>query len=143
MRKFSVISLIAAAAMSLAACAPLAKSVGPPDNLVPDIAASTTADERLGLGVEIAFTAAVKGVIIATRAGLIKGEDADKVRAIKDEAFKGVCITRAAYDLANAIPRSADEKQRCDHLLPSILPTFGTAETAAKSAIRRLLALIP
>lgn len=140
MRMLSIIAL-AAASLMLPACS--ATTMAAPENLLPAVADNTTADETIGLTVEIDFIAAAKGLTIAAKSGLIKGDDATKALAIKEDAFRGVCITRAAYDLANKRERSAEEKARCDHLLPDILPNFLSAEASAKALISQLLKLIP
>ena len=124
MRKFSVISLIAAAAMSLAACAPLATAVGPPDNLVPAAAADQTVlDEQVAISVELAYQAAVLTVSTATKAGLVKGDTAVKLLDADRVAYQAVLAVRAAYDTGNA-------------------RSYAEAALSAQSAIRGVIALI-
>jgi hypothetical protein len=124
MRKFSVISLIAAAAMSLAACTTLATSVGPPDNLVPAAAADQTVlDEQVAISVELAYQAAVLTVSTATKAGLVKGDAAVKLLDADRVAYQAVLAVRAAYDTGNA-------------------RSYAEAALSAQSAIRGVIALI-
>jgi hypothetical protein len=124
MRKLSVISIIAAAAMSLAACAPLATAVGPPDNLVPGVAADKTVlDEQVAISVELAYQAAVLTVSTATKAGLVKGPLAEKLLDADRVAYQAVLAVRAAYDTGNA-------------------RSYADAATSAHSAIRSVIGLI-
>ena len=129
MRQFSVISLIAAAAlslstMSLAACAPLATAVGPPDNLLPGVAADKTVlDEQVAISVELAYQAAVLTVSTATKAGFVKGALAEKLLDADRVAYQAVLAVRAAYDTGNA-------------------RSYADAAQSAQTAIRGVIALI-
>ena len=124
MRKFSVISLIAAAAMSLSGCATLATAVGPPDNLLPGVAADKTVlDEQVAISVELAYQAAVLTVSTATKAGLVKGALAEKLLDADRAAYQAVLAVRAAYDTGNA-------------------RSYSEAALSAQTAIRGVIALI-
>ena len=124
MRKFSVISLIAAASLSLSACAGLATAVGPPDNLIPGAAADKTVlDEQVAISVELAYQAAVLTVSTATKAGLVKGALAEKLLDADRKAYQAVLAVRAAYDTGNA-------------------RSYTDAALSAQSAIRGVIALI-
>lgn len=129
MRRFSVISLIAAAAMSLSACTTLATAVGPPDNLLSPTPVTTLAadktvlDEQVAISVELAYQAAVLGVSTVTKAGMVKGALAEKLLDADRVAYQAVLAVRAAYDTGNA-------------------RSYAEAATSAHSAIRRLIGLI-
>lgn len=128
MRKFSVISLIAAAAMTLSACAPLATAVGPPDNLVPGVAADKTVlDEQVAISVELAYQATVLSVSIATKAGLVKGALAEKLLDADRVAYQAVLAVRAAYDTGNARSYADAAKSACIAIHRVIAPLADVA----------------
>lgn len=101
MRMMKRFSLAFVAAMSLAACSPAIIQNVPESPGA--IAPANVLDERIGLTVETAYTAASRGAALAIRFGVVKDvETIKKIGALDIRAKRAVDQTRLAYRARNA-----------------------------------------
>lgn len=115
--------LIAAASFALCACSLSTSLAGGLPTAPAEIADATVIDEKVALSVELAYQAAATAVKFAAETGVLRGEAADKAKAIDDRAYRAVQSARAAYDAGNAL-------------------SYIDAERVARSEIAALLRLV-
>lgn len=86
---------LALAIAPLAGCATVPGSPG-------EVANQTALDEKTGIAIETAYSAAAEAATLAIRAGLVSPANAQRIAAVDRQAFAAVQATRAAYDAGNA-----------------------------------------
>jgi ribosomal protein S20 len=100
--KALVITIMAAAALALSGCAQTTATI-PAIPATPAEAANQTAlDENGAIGAELAYKAARLAAETAVDAGILKGEQAARIKALDSAAYGAVQRVRAAYAAANA-----------------------------------------
>lgn len=89
------------------ALAPLAGCVGLSD--MPNIkggpgviANQTVLDEKTGIAIETAYSAAAEAATLAIRAGVVSPATAQRIADVDRRAYAAVQATRAAYDAGNS-----------------------------------------
>jgi len=89
------------AAVSLSACSVLTGLAGIPSS-PKAVAEKTVLDERIALGMELAYQAAAFSAVTAIKAGLVPQEQMKTVRDADTMAYNAVVLVRTAYKAGNA-----------------------------------------
>lgn len=66
------------------------------------VANQTTLDEKTGIAIETAYTAAAQAATLAIRSGVVSRATAQRIAEIDRQAYTAVQATRTAYDAGNA-----------------------------------------
>lgn len=103
MRKLFTALFLAVATPAVAGCVTLPT----PQN----VANASTLDEKGGIAVEVAYTAAATAAALAIRTKMVDKATTDKIAALDIKAYDLVKKTRLAYDIGNATDYKIFEKQ--------------------------------
>lgn len=93
--------LVALAAVTLSACSVLTGLAGIP-NSPKDVAEKTVLDERIALGMELAYQAAAFSAVTAIKAGVVPQDKMKTLRDADQMAYNAVLMVRNAYKAGNA-----------------------------------------
>lgn len=93
--------LIAMAAVALSSCSVLTGLAGIPSS-PKAVAEQTVLDERIALGMELAYQAAAFSAVTAIKAGVVPQEQMKTVRDADQMAYNAVLMVRNAYKAGNA-----------------------------------------
>ncbi len=93
--------LVILAAAMLSGCSVLTGLAGIP-NSPKEVTEQTTLDERIALGMELAYQAAALSAVTAIKAGLVPQDRMKEVQDADTMAYNAVVLVRTAYKAGNA-----------------------------------------
>lgn len=128
------ISLSLMGALALCSCATPSAAQFPTQ-----LPGSVTVDDKIGSSVEIAYQAAALAERTALKAGFVSPAQASRLLLLDNQAYKYVCYTRTAYDLANGKSPSA-RADACPAATKSgTIPSYADAARSALTILKEII----